>query len=93
MAKEITKKDGTKEPFDAGKIKSGIGAVAKEAGLAEDKINEIIEKVSTKVIAMADAKEEITSAEIKQSILAELDATEPAVSAAWRKYDETKAKA
>jgi hypothetical protein len=42
---------------------------------------------------MADAKEEITSAEIKQSILAELDATEPAVSAAWRKYDETKAKA
>ncbi len=93
MAKEVIKKDGTKEPFDSGKIKSAISLAAQEAGLAEEKKNEIVEQVSAKVIQMADAKEEIASSEIKDSILAELDTLEPSVSAAWRKHDETKAAA
>jgi len=93
MAKEVTKKDGTKEPFDAGKIKNAIEAAAKDAGLAEERKNEIVGQVSAKVIAMADGKEEITSSEIKESILSELDSVEPSVSAAWRKYDEGKAAA
>jgi len=90
MAKEVIKKDGTKEPFDAGKIKSAIALAAQEAGLAEERKNEIAEQVSAKVIAMADAKEEIASSEIKESVLAELDSLEPSVSAAWRKHDESK---
>jgi transcriptional regulator NrdR family protein len=93
MAKEVIKKDGTKEPFDAGKIRNAIGAAAKEAGLAEERKNEIVEKVSAKVIQMADAKEEIASSEIKESILSELDSLEPSVSAVWRKYAEGKAAA
>ncbi|MFH0852090.1 MAG: ATP cone domain-containing protein [bacterium] len=93
MAKEVTKKDGTKEPFDAGKIKSAIAGAANDAGVAEDKKNEIVEQVSAKVIAMAEGKEEITSSEIKESILSELDSAEPSVSAAWKKHDEEKAAA
>jgi hypothetical protein len=36
---------------------------------------------------MIQEKDEVTTLEIKESILSELDIVEPAVSGAWRKYD------
>ncbi len=87
MAKEVVKRDGTKEPFDAGKIRNAISMAATEAGLEEEKKKEVVEQVTAVVVGMADTKEEITTSEIKESILAELDNVEPSVSAAWRKYD------
>ena len=90
MAKEVTKKDGVKEPFDAEKIKKAIAAAAGQADLSEERQNEVVEQISKNVIQMADAKEEITTTEIREKILSELDRTEPPISAAWRKYDEDK---
>jgi len=90
MAKEVIKKDGTREPFDAQKIKNTIAAAAAQADLSADRQSEVVEQVANIVIQMADAKEEITTSEIKEKILSELDRTEPPVSAAWRKYDEEK---
>lgn len=90
MAKEVTKKDGTKIPFDAGKIKSSIASAAKVTDLSEEKQNEVVEQVATVAIQMAEAKEEITTTEIRDKILSELDSVEPSVSASWRKHDEEK---
>ncbi|OGZ33486.1 MAG: hypothetical protein A2174_03225 [Candidatus Portnoybacteria bacterium RBG_13_41_18] len=90
MAKEVTKKDGTKEPFDAEKIKIAIEGAAREAGLSDERKNEIVERVSAKVIHMAEVKEEITSSEIKENIISELDSLDPSVLAAWKKYDAGK---
>ena len=90
MAKEVIKKDGSKQPFDAEKIKNSIRAAASQAGLPEEKMNEVVEKVTLAAVSMADAKEEIASTEIKEKILSELDSVEPSVSDAWRKYDAEK---
>ena len=90
MAKEVTKKDGTKEPFDAGKIRKAIAAAAQEAALSEERKNKVVEQVAAAVIKTAEGKEEIATSEIKENILKELDALEPSVSAAWRKYDQEK---
>jgi len=90
MAKEVIKKDGTKEPFDAGKIRSTIAAAAAIADLPEEKKDEIVEQVASKVIQIADSKEEIATSEIRQNILSELDSVEPAISASWRKYEQEK---
>ncbi|OHA70924.1 MAG: hypothetical protein A3H01_00880 [Candidatus Wildermuthbacteria bacterium RIFCSPLOWO2_12_FULL_40_9] len=87
MAKEVIKRDGAREPFDAGKIRNAVLMAAGEAGLEETKKNEVVEQVTAKIVQMVDAKDEITTSEIKASILAELDSVEPSVSAAWRKYD------
>ena len=87
MAKEVIKKDGTKEPFDAGKISKAISVAADEAGLEEGRKNEVVEEVTAKVVQMADDKDEIATSEIKENILSELDAVEPSVAVAWRKYD------
>ncbi len=90
MAKEVIKKDGTKEPFDAGKIRSAIAAAAAMTDLPEEKKDEVIEQVASKVIQIADAKEEIETSEIRQNILSELDSVEPAISASWREYEQEK---
>jgi len=90
MAKEVVKKDGTKQPFDPEKIKNAIRAAAAATDLAEERKNEVVEKVSAAVISMADAKEEIATSEIREKVLSELNQLEPSVSEAWRKHDQEK---
>jgi len=90
MAKEVIKKDGTKEPFDAEKIKNSIVAAAQRTDLSEERKNEVVEQVAATVIQMAEGKEEIATSELREKILSELDRIEPSVSAAWRKYEEEK---
>lgn len=96
MAAQVIKKDGFKQPFDAEKIKRAVEAAAKEAGLPEEKIFQLIREVSEAVITQTgvrddNAEKEITSSEIKSMILAELDRVEPSVSTAWRAFEASKA--
>jgi len=88
MAKEVIKKDGAKEPFDAEKIKNSILGAAQRTDLSEERKNEVVEEVAAAVIQMAEEKDEIATSEIKAKILSELDIVEPAVSEAWRKYEQ-----
>ena len=90
MAKEVIKKDGTKEPFDAEKIKNSILAAAQRTELSEDRRNEVVEQVSSAVLQAAAGKEEITTAELREKILSELSAIEPSVSESWRKHEQEK---
>lgn len=88
MAKEVIKKDGTKVPFEAEKIKKAITVAAAATDLPEERKNEVAEQVSDAVIQTLESKDEVTTSEIKESVLAELDKVEPSVSAAWREYDQ-----
>lgn len=90
MAKEVIKKDGSKQLFDAGKIKKAISMAANRTGLSEERKNEVAGRVANAVIQMADAKEEIATSEIREKVLSELDAMEPSVAESWRKYDQEK---
>ena len=90
MAKEVIKKDGLKQPFDAEKIKNSVRAAASQTGLLEERTDEVVEQVTAAVVSIVDIKEEITSSEIKENVLSELDNVEPSVSEAWRKYDAGK---
>jgi transcriptional repressor NrdR len=87
MASNVVKKDGTKEPFNPEKIRNSIRAAAEQAGLSEERKNEVVEEVATAVIQVAASKEEIATSEIREKILSELDRIESAVSTGWRKYD------
>ncbi|KKQ97587.1 MAG: hypothetical protein UT22_C0009G0008 [Parcubacteria group bacterium GW2011_GWC2_39_11] len=85
---EVIKKDGTREPFDTGKIKSAILAAGQRTDLSEERKNEVAEQVVAAITAMADGKDEIASSEIKEKILSELDGNEPIISEEWRKYEQ-----
>ncbi|XOB40385.1 MAG: ATP cone domain-containing protein [Candidatus Nealsonbacteria bacterium] len=93
MANFVIKKDGTKEPFDAEKIKKSIAGATQRTDIPEERKNEIVEQVSSTVLQMTGEKEEITTTEIKEKILSELDTIEPSVSESWRKYEQEKGKA
>ena len=90
MAKFAIKRDGTKEPFDAEKIKASITGAASDAGLPEERTNEVTEQVLGAVMQMAEEKEEIPTSEIKEKILSELDVLEPSVSKAWKEHEQKK---
>ncbi len=93
MAKFVIKKDGKKEPFDVEKIKAAITAAASRTDLSDKRIKKVVKKASKAAIKLAKNKEEIATAEIREKVLSELDALEPSVSEAWRKYNEEKARA
>lgn len=90
MIKLVTKKDGTKEPFDAEKIRKAIAAAASQSSLSPEEQTRVVGQVQTAVMENLGSKEEVTSTEIKENILSELDIHAPAVSAAWREYEQGK---
>jgi len=93
MANTVIKKDGTKEPFDAEKVRRSIAAAAQRTELSEERRNEVVQQVSSAVLQVAAGKEEIPTAEIREKILSELSTVEPSVAEAWRKYEAEKSKA
>jgi len=58
--------------------------------MPEERKNQVIEQVLAAVIQMAESMEEISTSELKENILSQLDSVEPSASAAWRKYDQEK---
>lgn len=90
MANFVIKRDGTKEPFDAGKIKNSILAAAQRTELSEDRRDEVAIRVSSVALELAAQKEEIATSELREKILSELDAIEPSISEAWRKHGQEK---
>lgn len=90
MANFVTKKDGTKVPFDSEKVKSSVMAAALEAGLLQEEAASLAGKVLEAVSMSFEGQEEVSTSEVREKALSELDTMAPAVSEAWRKYDESK---
>lgn len=90
MAQQVIKRDGTKEPFDAEKIKKAIRTAGGEAGLPLERVEEVVNQISGVVLEFAAEKEEIATSELREKALGELDKVEPSVAEAWRKYDQAR---
>ena len=90
MANFVTKKDGTRVPFDPEKIRSAVLAAATEAEMPEGQASTLADSILSLVSSAFEGREEVSSAEIKEKVLSELDTTAPSVSESWRKYEESK---
>lgn len=90
MANIVIKRDGSKQPFDAEKLKGAIAKAAREAGHDAERVASIVDNVAAGALTLAEGVEEITTSELKLKILADLDTIAPEVSEAWRKYDTEK---
>ena len=87
---DVIKTNGSREPFNEEKVRRSIEAAAREAKIAEERTRELAEQISRLIREMAEEGNEIETRAIRERILNELDATEPAVSEAWRAFDKTK---
>lgn len=92
MIKQVIKKDGSKEPFDVEKIKKAIRLTCQHTSLDEAKQNEIIAKVTAKVVETLQSQDEVKAIEIRDKVLSELDLCAPSVAAGWRDYEANKNK-
>ncbi|MGB9763283.1 MAG: ATP cone domain-containing protein [Minisyncoccia bacterium] len=90
MIEEIIKKDGSKELFDLSKMKKSIENACLDSGLDSQKSLELVDKISSKVLETLEDRSEITSFELRNHILKELDLYAPEVASSWRDYESTK---
>ncbi len=88
MAKQIIKSDGTKVPVLKAKIDRAISRAANDAKLSTQEINNLVNNVSSTAMEFIESKDKVTSAEVRDLILSELDKVAPSVSAEWRKFAE-----
>jgi len=90
MAHLVIKRDGTQEPFDVGKIRHAIEAAAMEAKLSGERVAELVRDVSAVALECAGGRDEISTTELRDAILKELDVVEPFASEAWRQHDRAR---
>jgi len=90
MANFITKKDGTKEPFNVEKIKKGVIAASTNDGLSGDEALKLSDRVSSTVASAFMGVDEVSGAKVREKILEELDSSSPSVADSWRNYERTK---
>ena len=90
MATSVTKKDGSKQSFDEGKIKGSIQLACQDAGISPERTAEIVNQVLPSVLTVAAAREEVATSELREAILREMEAKEPAAAEAWRKHETAK---
>jgi transcriptional repressor NrdR len=85
---KIIKKSGVEEKFVPGKIRASVKKAAKEAGLAPNKIGDLIQEIAEPVIQLFSKKEVVKTTDLRKSLLGRLDKKAKKVSAAWRKHDK-----
>jgi len=92
MANFVIKRDGSKIPFDAEKIKGAIRAAAKGSEVSEERLTEVVEQATSSVVQEVAGVEEVATTEIKNKVLSQLDSLESSISEAWRQYDQEQGK-
>ena len=90
MVNFVIKKDGSKEPFDADKIKHGVSMAATQAGLTPEEAESLAGKAVVSINESTAGVDEIEVAGIREKVLSFLDGADPKVAEAWRNYEATK---
>ena len=88
MPKQVQKRKGYQEEFQVEKLKRSIENAARDAGLSEDKVFQVVEEISSYVLENVKDLESVDTQSMRSLILNRLDETYPEVANAWRKYDK-----
>ncbi len=87
---EVIKRDGTRQPFSEQKLRSSIENAAKEAEIPTNRIKQVVGDAAREPLEMAKGAKSLETKMIRETILSRLDTIEPAVSEAWRGFDQNK---
>lgn len=92
MASYVIKQDGSRVPFEGGKILASIEASGIEGGLPLEEVNMLIQEVSGPILQYASQREEVSTDELREQILLQLNRIKPEAAEAWKRYDEQRGK-
>ncbi len=82
----VIKKGGEVEAFNLNKIKKSLVSVIERTDLSQEKKNEIVEKITKKILKFAKRRKEIFTSEIEALILMELEKECSQAMKIWREY-------
>jgi transcriptional regulator NrdR family protein len=88
MPKQVQKRKGYQEEFLVEKLKRSIENAARDAGLPENKIFQVVEEISSYVLENIKDLESVDTQSLRTLILNKLDEIYPEVANSWRKYDK-----
>ena len=88
----VIKRNGRREAFSVRKLRKSISSAARESDITVKRAREVVRDISRATTATARKRNEIRSRDLRAMVLRKLDATEPAVSRAWRRYDKSRGK-
>jgi transcriptional regulator NrdR family protein len=83
---KVIKKGGEREEFNLNKIKKSLISAIERTELSQEKKNELVEKITKKVLDFAKGRKEVFTAEIEAKILLELEENCPEAVKLWREY-------
>jgi transcriptional regulator NrdR family protein len=83
---KIIKKGGQREEFNLNKIKKSLISTIERTDLSQEKKNELVEKITKKVLDFAKGRKEVFTAEIEAKILLELEENCSQAARFWREY-------
>jgi len=92
MIDQVEKSDGSRQLFNEEKMRASIAAAAKDAGILNGNVIDLIDRISSDVMTAIGERTEISTAELKELIVAKLSQEEPRVAIAWKQYDAQKQK-
>lgn len=87
MVQSVAKRDGSVQPFDVEKMKNSVRAAARDAGLEEERINEIVEQVVAAVLPEFENQEQVSFSDIRRAVLSQLGSIAPEAVEAWKKHE------
>lgn len=92
MARILIKKNKDRVLFDPDKVRESIRKAALSAGLSEKEARDLVIKVAAITIAFADTEDIVTTKQIRDIIVGELEKLNPKVAQAWKDYEKNKPK-
>jgi len=87
MIKKVIKKSGKKQKFSQKKLERSIKLAAKQARLSLQTQKVILEKTLNKALSYLDSFDEVTTAQIRDLVLQQLNSMNKAVVKAWLSYE------
>jgi transcriptional regulator NrdR family protein len=83
---KVIKKGGEREKFNLNKIKKSLIFAIEATELSQEKKNELVEKITKKVLDFVKERKEVFTAEVEAKILLELEENCPEAAKLWREY-------
>lgn len=90
MVKVVIKKKGKKEKFNLRKIKRCLECAAQQAKSPKKKKDKVIKDILDRVMDYSTNQEELTTAEIRDLVLMELNILDDSIMKAWLAHEMMK---
>jgi transcriptional regulator NrdR family protein len=84
--RRVIKKGGEREEFNLNKIKKSLILAIERTELPQEKKNELVDKITKRVLEFVKRKKEVFTAEIEAKIILELEENCPEAVKLWREY-------